>query len=147
MQANMNEEKAQPRQKHRILVVDDQVGIVSFLYDFFTHKDYDVLQATSGRKAVQMVQKESPDLVLLDIKLGWGRDGIQVLKEIKEFAPSVRVIMMTGVADDDVVEEAFNLGADDYIIKPFSLGYLEKIVMLKILNLEIKRLGEGGNEV
>lgn len=127
---------------HKILVVDDQVGIVSFLYDFFTHKEYNVLQATSGRQAVQVVKKEHPVLVLLDIKLGWGRDGIQVLKEIKEVAPSTRVIMMTSVSDEDVIQEAFSLGADDYVIKPFSLKYLEKVVMLKILNLAIKSIGE-----
>ncbi|MEA3489830.1 MAG: response regulator [Candidatus Omnitrophota bacterium] len=132
--------------KNKILVVDDQVGIVSFLFDFFTHKGYEVSQATSGREAVQLVKKENPVLVLLDIRLGWGRDGVQVLKEIKEINPDVRVIMMTSVSDETVIEEAFNLGADDYIIKPFSLSYLEKVVMLKVLNMEIQRLGKGENE-
>ncbi len=137
----MNNEKK--GNKPRMLIVDDQVGIVSFLYDFFTHKNYEVLQATNGGKALQLVKKESPAFVLLDVKLGWGKDGIQVLKEIKEAAPDTRVIMMTSVSDEDVIDEAFKLGADDYIIKPFSLSYLEKVVMLKVLNLQIKRLGEG----
>ena len=129
--------------KHKILVVDDQVGIVSFLHDFFIHKGYDVIQATNGKKAVKLVDTERPILVLLDIRLGWGKDGIQVLKEVKELAPSTKVIMMTSVADEEVIEEAFRLGADDYIIKPFSLSYLEQVVMLKILNLAIQRLGGG----
>ena len=128
--------------KFKMLVVDDQVGIVSFLYDFFTYKDFEVLQATSGSKAIQMIKKESPAFVLLDVKLGWGKDGIQVLKEIKEIAPDTKVIMMTSIADEDVIKEAFDLGADDYITKPFSLNYLEKVVMLKVLDLEIKYLGE-----
>ncbi len=131
---------------HKILVVDDQVGIVSFLYDFFTHKGYDVIQATNGKEAINLVKEESPEIVLLDIKLGWGKDGIEVLKEIKQDAPKVRVLMMTSVDEEDVINEAFELGADDYIIKPFSLSYLEKVVMLKILNLEIKRLGEKDDE-
>ena len=135
--------KADDMFKHKILIVDDQIGTVAFLYDFFTGKDYNVLQATSGRKAVQLVKKEAPDIVLLDVKLGWGRDGIQTLKEIKEIAPDVRVVMMTGVDDDETIEEAYSLGADDYIIKPFSLKYLEKVVLLKMLNLQIKRLGGG----
>ncbi len=138
------EEKSE--KKHRILVVDDQVGIVSFLYDFFMIKGYDVLQATSAKKAIGLVDKERPELVLLDIRLGWGKNGIETLKDIKEIAPATRVIMMTSVADEDVIEEAFSLGADDYIIKPFSLKYLEKVVMLKVLNLEIERLGEGKGE-
>ena len=129
--------------KHKILAVDDQEGIVSFLYDYFTQKDYHVLQATSGKKAIELVKKEAPSVVLLDIKLGWGKDGIQVLREIKDLAPHTRVIMMTSVSDKDVIDEAFNSGADDYIIKPFSLNYLEKVVLLKVLNLDIKRLGEG----
>lgn len=140
-------DEKQELRKEKILVVDDQVGIVSFLFDFFNHKGYQVLQATSGREAVQLAKKENPILVLLDIRLGWGRDGIQVLKEIKETSPDTRVIMMTSVSDETVIEEAFNLGADDYIIKPFSLSYLEKVVMLKVLNLEIKRLGEGGDDI
>ena len=132
--------------KPRMLVVDDQVGIVSFLYDFFTQKGYDVLQATSGNDAIRNVKKNSPNFVLLDVKLGWGKDGIQVLKLIKEIAPDIRVIMMTSVADEDVIEEAFKLGADDYIIKPFSLKYLEKVVMLKVLNLAIKSIGKDEDE-
>lgn len=128
--------------KHRILVVDDQIGIVSFLYDFFSRKDYDVLQATNGRSAVQVARKERPEIVLLDIKLGWGINGIEVLRQIKEFAPKTKVIMMTSVADEDVIKQAFDLGADDYVIKPFSLHYLEKVVMLKILSMEIESLGE-----
>ena len=129
--------------KHKILAVDDQEGIVTFLYDYFTRKDYNVLQATSGKQAIELVKKEAPSIVLLDIKLGWGKDGIQVLKEIKKMAPHTRVIMMTSVLDKDVIDEAFTSGADDYIIKPFSLNYLEKVVLLKVLNLDIKRLGEG----
>ncbi len=130
--------------KNKILVVDDQIGIVSFLHDFFVSKDYDVVQATNGKKAIQLVQKEKPDLVLLDIKLGWGRDGIEVLKEIREVSPATKVIMMTSVSDEEIIEEAFRLGAVDYVIKPFSLNYLEKVVMLKVLNLEIDRIGESG---
>ena len=83
--------------------------------------------------------------MLLDIRLGWGKDGLEVLKEIKEIAPETRVIMMTSISDEEVVKKAFSSGAEDYIIKPFSLSYLEKVVMLKILNVEIDRIGEGGS--
>lgn len=127
--------------ENKILVVDDQIGIVSFLYEFFRRKEFEVLQATSGRKAIKIVKKSAPSIVLLDIKLGWGKDGIQVLEEIKNIAPKTNVIMMTSVEDKSVIEKAFSLGADDYIIKPFSLDYLEKVVMLKVLNLALKRLG------
>ena len=129
---------------YKILVVDDQVGVVSFLFDFFTRKGYEVLQARNAKKAMEAVKRERPDLVLLDVKLGWGKDGIEVLKEIKEVEPKTRVIMMTGVAEEDVAEEAKRLGADDYITKPFSLSYLERVVALKVLKLQIDRIGEKG---
>lgn len=139
----MSNEDKFPKQK--MLVVDDQVGIVAFLYDFFTEKGYDVIQATSARQAIQQVKKEHPVTVLLDVKLGWGADGIEALKQIKEVAPETVVIMMTSVADEDVIEEARRLGAADYILKPFSLPYLERVVMLKVLNLAIERLGNADN--
>ncbi|MGB2629914.1 MAG: response regulator, partial [Candidatus Omnitrophota bacterium] len=78
--------------KRTILVVDDEIGIVSFLYDFFVRKGYDVLQATDANSALQTVKKENPDLVLLDIKLGHGKSGMDVLREIKEIKPRQRVI-------------------------------------------------------
>ncbi|MGB2878972.1 MAG: response regulator [Candidatus Omnitrophota bacterium] len=130
--------------KRTILVVDDEIGIVSFLYDFFVRKGYDVLQATDANSALQTVKKENPDLVLLDIKLGHGKSGMDVLREIKEIKPRQRVIMMTGVTDKKVINEALRIGADDYMIKPFSLQHLERVVALKILTLEIERIGEGG---
>jgi len=125
-----------------ILVVDDEVGIVSFLYDFFTCRGYTVLQATSGKKAVQVAAKEHPKIVLLDIKLGWGKDGVKVLQEIKEISPDTKVIMMTGVTDEESIKQACSLGAEDYITKPLSLSYLEKVVLHKIVNLEIAHFGE-----
>ncbi|MFH1797753.1 MAG: response regulator [Candidatus Omnitrophota bacterium] len=130
-----------PLPGNKILVVDDQIGIVSFLYDFFSCKNFLVLQATNGSKALKIVKKDAPSIVLLDVKLGWGKDGIQVLEEIKNIAPETKVIMMTSVEDKAVIENAFTLGADDYILKPFSLDYLEKVVMLKILGVALKRLG------
>jgi DNA-binding response OmpR family regulator len=127
---------------YKILVVDDQIGVVSFLFDFFTRKGYSVSQARDAKKAVETVKREKPDLVLLDVRLGWGKDGIDALKEIKEIEPKTHVIMMTGVTEEDVVEEAKRLGAEDYIIKPFSLSYLERVVALKILKLQIEEIGK-----
>ncbi|MGD2278538.1 MAG: response regulator [Candidatus Omnitrophota bacterium] len=129
--------------KRKILVVDDQVGIVSFLHDFFRDKGYEVLQATNAKKAITQAKKEKPDLVLLDIHLGKGEDGIKVLEEIKAMMPRVKVLMITAIKDQEVMNEAFRLGADDYISKPFSLQYLEKVVMLKVLSMDIDRIGKG----
>ncbi len=124
----------------KILTVDDQMGIDSFFYEFFSVRNYEVLNAMSGKEAIEIVKKEKPSIVLLDVKMR-GMDGIETLKKIKEIDKNIVVIMVTGVKDDDVINEALRLGADDYITKPLSLEYLEKVVLLKFINLQIKDLG------
>lgn len=126
--------------KIKILAVDDELGIVSFLYDFFVARNFDVLQSTSAKDALDTVKKENPSIVLLDIKLGRGMSGIDVLKKIREINKDIKVIMMTGVKDEEVTKEALSLGATDYITKPLSLAYLDKVVLLKVLNLKISEI-------
>lgn len=128
--------------KIKILTVDDEIGIVSFLYDFFVARDFEVLQATNGKDALDIIRKEKPPLVLLDIMLGRGMNGIDVLKEIRSIDKDIKVVMMTGVKDKDISEEAMGLGATDYITKPLSLAYLDKVVLLKVLNLEMRKLAK-----
>jgi len=128
--------------KIKILTVDDEIGIVSFLYDFFSVRDFEVLQATNAKEAIEIVRKEKPAIVLLDINLGRGANGIDVLKDIMTIDNNIKVIMMTGVKDDEITKKALEMGATDYITKPLSLTYLDKVVLLKVLNLEIKKLAE-----
>lgn len=124
----------------KILTVDDQMGIDSFFYEFFTARNYEVLNATSGKEAIEIVRKYKPRIVLLDIQMR-GMNGIEALKKIREFDKDVVIIMVTGVKDDDVVKEAMDAGANDYITKPLSLEYLEHVVLLKFINLSIQDLG------
>src|SRR3989338_3233584 len=123
----------------KILTVDDEMGIDSFFYDFFTMRNYEVFNALSGKEALAIVKREKPKIVLLDIKMR-GMDGIETLEKIREIDKNIVVIMVSGVKDDDVINEALGLGADDYITKPLSLEYLEKVVLLKFINLQIKDL-------
>jgi len=125
----------------KILTVDDQMGIDSFFYEFFSVRNYEVLNAMSGGEAIEIVKKERPRIVLLDINMR-GMNGIEALKKIKEIDKDIVVIMVTGVKDDDVINEALSAGADDYITKPLSLEYLDKVVLLKFINLQIKDLGK-----
>ena len=125
----------------KILTVDDQMGIDSFFCEFFTARTYEVLNAMSGSEAIAIVKKEKPRLVLLDINMR-GMNGIEALKKIKEIDKDIVVIMVTGVKDDDGINEALSAGADDYITKPLSLEYLDKVVLLKFINLQIKDLGK-----
>ena len=125
----------------RILTVDDQMGIDSFFYEFFSVRNYQVFSALSGKEAIEIVKKERPEIVLLDIKMS-GMNGIETLKEIKALDKNIVVIMVTGERDDDTINMALDAGADDYITKPLSLEYLEKVVLLKFINIQIKDLGK-----
>ena len=125
----------------KILTVDDQMGIDSFFYEFFTARNYEAFNAMSGKEALEIVKKEKPRIILLDINMR-GMDGIETLKKIREVDKDVAIIMVTGVKDDDTMKKAMELGADDYITKPLSLEYLDKVVLLKFINLQIKDLGK-----
>jgi len=102
-----------------ILVVDDEPAILQTLRFNLERTGYSVLTATDGRTAVTLAQREQPDLIVLDIMLPQ-MDGIEVCKEIRKFS-SVPIIMLT--AKDQEIDKvlALELGADDYVTKPFAL--------------------------
>ncbi|HVA38860.1 MAG TPA: response regulator transcription factor [Candidatus Dormibacteraeota bacterium] len=105
--------------KRKILVVDDEVSIVRTLRFNLERNGYEVCTAGDGRTAVSMAASEQPDLVILDIMLPV-LDGIEACKQIRRIS-SVPIIMLT--AKDQEIDKvlALELGADDYVTKPFSL--------------------------
>ncbi|HTL48561.1 MAG TPA: response regulator [Verrucomicrobiae bacterium] len=115
----------------KLLVVDDEVEICDFLKAFFEEREFDVRTAHNGPEALQMIQAELPQVVLLDIHMP-GMDGMNVLRQIKKDFPRTKVIMVTAIETREKIEEAMRLGADNYITKPLSLEYLEKDVQDKI---------------
>ncbi len=115
----------------KLLVVDDEAEICEFLKSFFEERNYTVVSANSGEEALEVVKREKPNVVLLDIKMP-GMDGVQTLKEIKTKYPKTKVIMVTAIETRDKIEECLRLGADNYITKPLSLEYLENDVQEKI---------------
>lgn len=119
--------------KH-LLVVDDESEICDFLKSFFEERAFDVRTANSGEQAIREVEKSQPQVVLLDVHMP-GMDGMNVLREIKNRYPNVKVIMVTALETREKIEEAMRLGADNYITKPLSLEYLEKDVQEKIAHL------------
>lgn len=118
----------------KMLVVDDEVEICSFLKDFFEQRGFCVSTAYNGEAALSVCEKERPAVVLLDIRMP-GQDGIEVLKKIKRQFPGTKVIMVTAVESPDKIEEATREGADNYITKPLSLEYLENDVREKLAKL------------
>jgi len=104
----------------KVLVIEDDPGIVEVVSLCFQLRwsGTSLVSATSGTKGVELVETESPDVVILDIGLP-DIDGYQVLREIRHFS-DVPVIMLTVRGEDTNVAKGLELGADDYITKPFS---------------------------
>ena len=119
----------------KILVVDDEKEICEYIGDFFRDRGHETFTLTNPTEVVDFVDKEKPQLVLLDILMPQ-MSGLEVLKRIKQkHKENVKAIMVTVVDNESTREEAFRLGADDFISKPFTTDYLETVVMKKIEEL------------
>ncbi len=103
----------------RILVVEDEARVVRLVREVLRAVGYEVTATASGETAVERVALEAPDLVLLDIMLPDGPDGYEVCRRLREFS-EVPVIMLTAKAMDADVLRGFDVGADDYLTKPFN---------------------------
>lgn len=110
----------------RILIVDDEPN-VHYSFQKILGLDYEILEARDGKEAVQKVQKESPDLVLLDVRIP-GMDGLKVLDRIKEFDSRIPVIVMTAFGTMQTAVEAMKLGAFEYLLKPFDVPVILDLV-------------------
>jgi two-component system alkaline phosphatase synthesis response regulator PhoP len=118
-----DESQAQDR-KLALLVIEDDENISTAIGEYFSRAGYDVATAEDGVAGVQAALADRPDAVVLDLMLP-RMDGLAVCRELREKAPYIPILMLT--AKDDVVDKVLGLemGADDYITKPFSLRELE----------------------
>jgi two-component system alkaline phosphatase synthesis response regulator PhoP len=114
---------SEPKNMTKILIVEDEPNMVSGLRDNFEFEGYSVITAEDGVSGLDRALRESPDLVLLDVMMP-RMSGLDVCKQLKAKRPSVPVIMLTarGQEVDKVV--GLELGADDYVTKPFSIREL-----------------------
>lgn len=106
------------KEKRKILVVDDEVKIVEIVQAYLIKNGYEVITAFNGKDALSVFEKELPSLVILDLMLP-DLSGEEVCKELRKKS-RVPIIMLTAkVAEEDVIN-GLNIGADGYILKPFS---------------------------
>ncbi len=112
--------------KPKILVCDDSEGVRESL-KLILEDDYRLDFASDGYQAWEIIKVSPPDLVLLDIKMP-RLNGIETVKKIRELNPKIRVLFVTGYQYTDVAKNATQLGAQDYIIKPFTPEELKKAV-------------------
>jgi len=117
----------------KFLVVDDHVELCEVMKDFFEGRGYEVHAAYRGDEALDLVQKIKPHLVFLDIGLP-DISGLDLLLRIKKIDKTVKVIMITAYQDEDRIETAKQRGASDYVVKPFTLEYMQTTVLGKIHN-------------
>lgn len=101
-----------------ILIVDDEPKLIRLARELLTATGFEVLAATSGQPAIEMVALEQPDLVLLDIMLPGALDGYEVAERVREFS-DVPIIMLTARDRQVDLLRGFEAGADDYVTKPF----------------------------
>ena len=115
----------------KLLVADDEQKICQLLEEFFSPRGYQVLQAHDGPSALACIRKERPHLVFLDLRMP-GLNGLDILKEAKAIDETMKIIVLTAIEDEETVQKARALGASDYVIKPFSLEYLQEEVLTKV---------------
>lgn len=116
----------------RLMVVDDELDVREYLKKFFARRKIDVITAENGEEAVRLVDLHRPDLMLLDVRMT-GIDGVETLRRIRENGNAVRVIMVTGVEDLDVLAPLTHLNILSCIHKPLILEELEKEVLRRLL--------------
>ncbi len=120
----------------RILVVDDEPDAVELLQEYLLTKGYEVLTATNGEEALIKIREARPHAILLDIRMP-GMNGLEVLKRAREIDPEAGIVMMTADTAEETTRQALELGAFDYITKPFDLSSLERSLWIKLMRMSL----------
>jgi DNA-binding NtrC family response regulator len=117
----------------QILIVDDEQGMRQLLSLVFGRAGHQVRAAENGRRAVELLRETPADLIISDVRMP-DMGGIELLSAARELSPDIAVVMMTAFATVETAREAFKLGADDFIQKPFDVDEL-KLIVEKALEL------------
>ena len=126
----------------KILVVDDEWEIRDVLSSFLEEKGYEVILASNGEEALELVERVNPQVILLDVNMP-GIDGIETCRRLKaaEKSRSIPIIMITAFQDREI--EAYLEGADDFVVKPFNMVEIsfrvESMLRIRHLSDELQR--------
>jgi two-component system, NtrC family, nitrogen regulation response regulator GlnG len=125
----------------RILIADDEPAIRDILVECVKQskhgQGYAVSTASDGSAALEAITRERPDLILLDHNMP-GMTGLEVLKQIHQIDPSIRIVMITGTMNDGDAAEALKRGAFSYVPKPFDLQYIDALIALALPPVQVK---------
>ncbi len=111
----------------KILIVDDEAKIREMIEKYARHEGFETAQASDGMEAVEMCENNSYDLIVMDIMMP-NLDGFSAVKEIRQFNQAVPVIMLSALGEEYDRIHGFDIGVDDYVVKPFS----SKELMMRI---------------
>ena len=118
--------------KKKILIVDDEAGIVQEIEEFLEEEGYEVHTADTAKAGIKLIEEIHPDVILIDVKLP-DASGNEVLRACKEKSPETKTIMVTGYVDQSVMDEAEMIGRDTFLQKPFDLVKITEEIE-KLLN-------------
>ena len=105
----------------RVLIVDDEEIFLNTLVNRLNKRNIDTTGVRSGEEALELLKEKLFDVIILDIKMPGGMDGIEALREIKKIRPLTEVILLTGHGSMETSIEGMKLGAFDYLLKPVKL--------------------------
>ncbi len=111
-------------QKKKVLIIDDEAGIVDELKDYLEEEDFEAEVALDGERGLSLLKTFHPDIVITDLKLP-DISGLEILKQAKAEFPGMRVIVATGYVDQQLIDDAESLGRDSFIQKPFDLDLIK----------------------
>ncbi len=127
----------------RVLLVDDEAPIIELVRGYLEREGMDVIAAADGRVGLELIRTQAPDVVVLDVMLP-GIDGFEVLRRAREFSDAY-VIMLTARAEEIDRIVGLSVGADDYLVKPFSpRELLERVKALLRRPRSAHRVGDAG---
>ena len=121
----------------KILVAEDEPMLLKTIELKLKKEGYEVITTTDGREAITGIKEHGPDMVITDIMMPYA-SGLEIVSLIKQSGKKIPVIMLPAMEQEKVVMEAFELGADDYITKPFSLN--ELVIRVKRLMTQYRNL-------
>ena len=113
--------------KKSVLIIDDQRGIRALLLEFFSMFGFTVLEARDGLEGIDLLQSNSPDLILLDMKMP-GLSGMDTLREVRRQGITIPVVLITAYQDSESIIESERLGVVARLTKPFDLEDLQSII-------------------
>ncbi len=120
--------------KNIILIIEDELSIRRFLKTSLLNQDHQLLETNRGQEGIQLALDNKPDLILLDLGLP-DMDGMEVIKKIREWA-SIPIIILSARDQENAKVQALDLGADDYLIKPFGIEELNARIRVALRHAE-----------